>query len=113
MESKAVAKYIRISPRKVRQVIDLIRGKNVDEAAAILKLTPNRATEPVSKVLKSAVANAEHNQNLNRDDLIVAKAFVDQGPTIKRFRPRAMGRADRMLRRTSHITVIVGEREEV
>jgi large subunit ribosomal protein L22 len=113
VESKAVAKYIRISPRKVRQVIDLIRGKNVDEAAAILKLTPNRATEPVSKVLKSAVANAEHNQNLNRDDLIVAKAFVDQGPTIKRFRPRAMGRADRMLRRTSHITVIVGEREEV
>jgi len=113
VESKAVAKYIRISPRKVRQVIDLIRGKKVDEAAAILKLTPNRATEPVSKVLKSAVANAEHNANLNRDDLIVAKAFVDQGPTLKRFKPRAMGRADRMLRRTSHITVVVSEREEV
>lgn len=113
MESKAVAKYIRISPRKVRQVIDLIRGKNVNEAAAILKLTPNRATEPVSKVLKSAVANAEHNANLNRDDLIVSKAFVDQGPTLKRFKPRAMGRADRMLRRTSHITVVVSEREEV
>jgi large subunit ribosomal protein L22 len=78
-----------------------------------LKLTPNRATEPVSKVLKSAVANAEHNANLNRDDLIVAKAFVDQGPTLKRYKPRAMGRADRMLRRTSHITVVVSDREEV
>lgn len=113
MESKAVAKYIRISPSKVRQVIDLIRGKKVNEATAILKLTPNRATEPVSKVLKSAVANAEHNASLNRDDLIVAAAFVDEGPTLKRFKPRAMGRADRMLRRTSHITVVVSEREEV
>lgn len=113
MESKAVAKYIRISPRKARQVVDLIRGKNVDEAAAILKFTPNRATEPVSKALHSAVANAEHNANLNKDNLIVAKVFVDEGPTLKRFKPRAMGRADRMLKRSSHITVVVSEREEV
>lgn len=112
MEVKAVAKYIRISPRKVRLVVDLIRGKSVDEAAAILKLVPNRAKEPVSKVFNSAVANAEHNANLNRDNLYVSKAFVDQGPTLKRFKPRAMGRADRMLRRTSHITVAVSEREE-
>jgi len=113
VECKAVAKYIRISPRKVRQVVDLIRGKSVNEASAILKLIPNRAKEPVSKVLNSAIANAEHNASLNKDDLVVSKVFVDQGPTLKRFKPRAMGRADRMLRRTSHITVVVSEREEV
>lgn len=113
METKAVAKYIRISPRKVRQVVDLIRGKNVTEASAILKLLPNRAKEPVSKVLNSAIANAEHNANLNRDDLFISEAFVDQGPTLKRFKPRAMGRADRMFRRTSHITVVVSDRKEV
>jgi large subunit ribosomal protein L22 len=112
VESKAVAKHIRISPRKVRQVVDLIRGKGVDEAAAILKLLPNRGSEPVFKVLNSAVANAEHNNNLNRDDLIVKRVFVDQGPTMKRFKPRAMGRADRILKRTCHITVVVSEREE-
>ncbi|MCR6543959.1 50S ribosomal protein L22 [Dehalobacterium formicoaceticum] len=113
MESRAVAKHIRISPRKVRQVVDLIRGKKVDEAAAILKLTPNRGAEPVSKVLNSAIANAEHNESLNRDDLFVKTVFVDQGPTLKRFKPRAMGRADRKLKRTCHITVVVSEREEV
>jgi large subunit ribosomal protein L22 len=113
VEIKAVAKYIRISPRKARQVMDLIRGKSVAEASAILTLVPNRAKEPViGKVLNSAVANAEHNANMNRDNLIVVKAFVDEGPTLKRFKPRAMGRADRILRRTSHITVVVSEREE-
>lgn len=112
MEVKAVAKYIRISPRKARLVIDLIRGKSVAEAAAILKVMPNRATEPIVKVLNSAVANAEHNANLNRDSLVVSKAFIDPGPTLKRFKPRAMGRADHMLRRTSHITVAVSERKE-
>lgn len=112
MEAKAIAKYIRISPRKVRQVIDLIRGKNVKEALAILRYTPKGASEPVAKVLKSAIANAEHNFEMNTDALIVSQVFVDQGPTLKRFKPRAMGRADLMRRRTSHITVVVSEREE-
>lgn len=111
MEAKAVAKYIRISPRKVRQVVDLIRGKNVREAMAILRYTPKGASEPVVKVLKSAVANAEHNFEMNPDALYVSQVYVDQGPTLKRFKPRAMGRADLMRRRTSHITVVVSERE--
>jgi large subunit ribosomal protein L22 len=112
MESKAVAKFIRISPRKVRQVVDLIRGKKVDDALAILKFTPNLSTEPVSKVLKSAVANAEHNLEMSPDDLYVTKIFVDQGPTMKRIKPRAQGRADRIRKRTSHITVVVGDKKE-
>lgn len=113
MEAKAVAKYIRISPSKARQVVDLIRGKSVLEARAILKFAPNKGSELVVKVLNSAVANAEHNLNLSGDDLYISKCYVDQAPTLKRFKPRAMGRADVMRRRTSHITVIVGEREEV
>ncbi len=113
METKAVAKYIRISPYKVRLVTKLIAGKNVDEADAILKFTPNRAAEAVIKVLRSAVANAEHNLELAHDDLVVIGAYVDEGPVIRRFKPRAMGRADRMLHRTSHITVVVGVKEEV
>ena len=113
MEAKAVAKYIRISPRKARLVVDLIRGKSVDEAEAILRFTPNRAAETIVKVLKSATANAENNLHLNRDELKVVAAYVDEGPSIKRFKPRAQGRADRMLHRMSHITVVVGAREEV
>lgn len=113
MEAKAVAKYIRISPRKSRLVIDLIRGKNVNQAEAILKFTPNKPAEDIIKVLRSAIANAENNLNLSRDDLIVTKAFIDEGPKLKRFKPRAQGRADRMVHRTSHITVVVGTREEV
>lgn len=112
MEAKAVARYIRISPRKVRQVVDLIRGKDVDEALAILRFTPKRASIPVAKVIKSAAANAEHNYDMNRDNLYVAKAYVDQGPTLKRWQARGMGRADIVRSRTSHITVIVKEREE-
>ena len=112
METKATAKYIRISPRKVRQVVDLIRGKKVDEALAILKFTPKGSTDPVSKVLNSAVANAEHNLELSPDDLYVTKVYVDQGPTLKRIMPRAMGRADRIRKRTSHITVVVGDKKE-
>ncbi|HHV64513.1 MAG TPA: 50S ribosomal protein L22 [Peptococcaceae bacterium] len=112
METKAVAKYIRISPRKVRQVVDLIRGKKVDEAFAILKFTPQISREPVTKVLKSAVANAEHNLDLSPDDLYVTKIYVDQGPTLKRIKPRAQGRADRIRKRTSHITVFVGDKKE-
>lgn len=112
MEAKAIAKHVRVSPRKARQVIDLIRGKNVREALAILKYTPKGSSDPISKVLKSAIANAEHNFEMNTDMLFVSQVFVDEGPTLKRFKPRAMGRADLMRRRTSHITVVVSEREE-
>lgn len=113
MEAKAVAKYVRISPRKVRQVVDLIRGKKLDEALAILKYTPKRASSIVAKVVNSAAANAENNYYMDRDDLFITKCFVDQGPTLKRYQARAMGRADMLRRRTSHITVVVGEKEEV
>ncbi|MFZ7104415.1 MAG: 50S ribosomal protein L22 [Peptococcaceae bacterium] len=112
MEAKAVAKYIRISPRKARQVIDLIRGKNVRDAYAVLKFTPNKGAELIEKVLTSAVANAEHNYEMDTDSLVVSNCYVDQGPTLKRFKPRAMGRADLMRRRTSHITVVVSEKKE-
>lgn len=112
MEVKAVAKYIRMSPRKIRKVIDMIRGKEVGEALAILKFTPTGGANPVAKVLQSAVANAEHNLELSADDLVVAKAYVDEGPTLKRFKPRAMGRADSIRKRTSHITVVVSEKKE-
>lgn len=111
MQAKAVAKYIRISPQKVRQVVDLIRGKNVAEAMAILRFTPKRASKPVEKVLKSAVANAEHNYDMDADNLYVSAVYVDQGPTLKRYKPRAMGRADLIRKRTSHITVVVSEKE--
>ncbi|MDW7674962.1 MAG: 50S ribosomal protein L22 [Bacillota bacterium] len=112
MEVKAVAKYIRMSPRKIRKVVDMIRGKKVGEALAILKFTPTGGAKPVEKVLKSAIANAEHNLELNVDELVVAKVMVDEGPTLKRFKPRAMGRADQIRKRTSHITVVVSEKKE-
>jgi len=112
MEARAVAKYIRISPRKARQVIDLIRGKSVDEALAILRYTPKKASYFIEKVLKSAVANAENNLELAKDNLYVAKAYVDQGPILKRYSPRAQGRADLWRVRTSHITIVVAERKE-
>ena len=112
MEAKAVAKYIRISPRKVRYVVDLVRGKKVNEALAILKFTPKVAAEAVEKAVKSAIANAEHNYEMDVDSLYVAQIFVDQGPTMKRFKPRAMGRADQIRKRTSHITVVVSEKKE-
>ena len=112
MQAKAVAKYVRISPRKVRQVVNLIRGKKISDAFAILQFTPNGSTDDVAKVLKSAVANAEHNYDLNVDELIITEICVDQGPTLKRIKPRAMGRADQIRKRTSHITVVVGEKKE-
>lgn len=112
MEAKAIAKHVRISPRKVRLVVDLIRGKKIEEALAILRFTPKGSTEPVSKVLRSAVANAEHNLEMSSDDLYITKIFVDQGPTMKRIMPRAMGRADRIRKRSSHITVVVGDKKE-
>ena len=110
MEAKAVAKNIRIAPRKVRVVIYLIRGKNVGEAFAILKYTPKVGTEVVEKVLKSAVANAENNLDLNVDNLYVSAVYVDQGPTMKRIHPRSRGQAFKILKRSSHVTVVVQER---
>lgn len=108
---KAVLKYARISSRKVKIVIDLIRGKSVNEAEAILMYTPKAASAHVLKLLRSATANAENNLNLNRDDLYVAEVFADQGPTIKRYRPRSQGRAFSILKRSSHITVILDSME--
>lgn len=110
MEAKAVAKTVRISPRKVRQILDLIRGKDINEAYTILKFTPHKGSAIVAKVLKSAVANAEHNYDMDTESLYVSEAFADQGPSLKRFKPRAMGRADGITKRTSHITVVVSER---
>ncbi len=106
---KAIAKHVRISARKVKSVIDLIRGLSVADAKAVLTATPNGATEPVSKLLNSAVANAENNMNLTQDTLFVAEVYADQGPTLKRFRPRAQGRATRIRKRTSHITIILDQ----
>lgn len=105
--AKAIAKYIRISPYKVRVVLDLIRGKSVRDAIAILENTSKAGTEPILKVVNSAVANAEHNLGMNKDDLMVAVCYADQGPTLKRMRPMAHGRGFRILKRTSHITVIL------
>jgi len=110
VESKAVAKYVRIAPRKVRVVMDLIRGKNVAEAFAILKFTPKAGADVVEKVLRSAVANAENNFDMDVDKLYVKTAFVDQGPTLKRIHPRSRGQAFKILKRTSHVTVIVDEK---
>ncbi len=110
--AKATAKTVRIAARKVRLVIDLIRGKSVAEAAAILDFTPRGASPVVAKVLKSAVANAENNFDLDSEDLFVKEAFVNEGPTLKRFRPRAKGSASPINKRTSHITIVVSEKEE-
>jgi len=110
MEERAIAKYVRISPRKVNIVLKLIRGKDVKEALAILKYTPKAASQVVAKVIKSAVANAENNHEMNPDNLYVAETYADQGPSLKRYQPHAQGRAFRILKRTSHITVVVKER---
>jgi large subunit ribosomal protein L22 len=112
MKVKAQAKYVRQSPYKVRRVLDLVRGLPVQEAEDVLRLTQRGATEPVTKVLKSAVANAEHNHALDADDLVVAEAYADEGPTLKRYRPRARGRATRIRKRTSHITIVVSDMSE-
>ena len=112
-QAKAIARTVRIAPRKVRLVVDLIRGKQVGEAVAILRHTPKAASPVVEKVLKSAVANAEHNYELDVNNLVVSEVFVDEGPTLKRFRPRAQGRASAINKRTSHITVVVSEKKEV
>ncbi len=111
MEVRATAKYIRTSPQKVRLVVDAIRGKDASEAMAMLRFMPQGAAKEVYKVVKSAVANAENNFNLSPEDLYIAVVSADEGPTIKRFRPRAHGRVSPVLKRSSHITVVVGEKE--
>jgi large subunit ribosomal protein L22 len=103
----ARARYVRATPMKVRRVVDLIRGRSTEEALAILQFAPQAASEPVAKVIKSAVANAENNLDLDPETLWISKAYVDEGPTLKRFRPRAQGRAYRIRKRTSHITIEV------
>lgn len=107
-----VARHIRIAPRKARLVADLIRGKHVDEALAILRLTPRAASPAIEKVLRSAIANAEHNFDMDVNNLIVDEIFIDEGATLKRIRPRAKGRASRINKRTSHITIILAENKE-
>lgn len=109
MKVRAHARYIRQSPYKVRRVLDLIRGLPVEEADQILTFTARAASEPIRKVLRSAVANAEHNHALDADELFVAEAYADEGPTLRRYRPRARGRATRIRKRTCHITVVVAE----
>ena len=111
-EGKAILKYARISSRKVKIVLDLIKGKNIDEAYAIVRYTPKAASELLYKLLKSAEANATNDpsKGLNRDELFVAEAYATQGPTLKRIMPRAQGRANRIKKRTSHITVVLKER---
>lgn len=111
MEAKAQSKMVRISSRKVKLVLDLVRGKDVGEAIAILRLTPKAASPVVEKLIMSAVANAEHNYNMDTDNLFVKEIFVGEGPTLKRFRPRAQGRASAIMKRTSHITAVVAEKE--
>ena len=110
MEARAIAKYVRMSPMKVGVVLDLIRGKNVNEAFAILQYTPKEAAVVINKVLKSAVANAENNHDLNVANLYVAETFVGAGPTLKRFRRMDLGKAFRINKRSSHISVVVKER---
>jgi large subunit ribosomal protein L22 len=103
----AVARFVRVTPMKARRVVDMVRGAQVDDALATLRFAPQTASETVYKVLESAVANATTTEGLERGDLVVSKALVDEGPTLKRFRPRAQGRATRILKRTSHITLVV------
>ena len=111
MEAKANLRYARIAPRKVQIVLDLIRNKPVDVAMAVIKNTPKAACEPLEKLLKSAIANAENNHNMSKDSLYVAECYVTPGPTMKRIRPRAQGRAFSVLKRSSHITLVLKEKE--
>jgi len=111
MASRAILRHVRMSPVKVRRIARLVRGKSVDEAQHILAVSPQRASKVLSKVIKSAAANAENNEQLDRESLYVSEIQINEGPTWKRFLPRARGRADRILKRTSHITVVVDERE--
>ena len=110
-EAVATLKFARISSRKVKIVADLIRGKDVDEALAIVKFTPKAASEIIEKLLKSAIANAENNHQMKQENLYVAEIYANQGPTLKRIRPAAKGSAVRIRKRTSHITIVLREKE--
>jgi large subunit ribosomal protein L22 len=112
VQARAIARHVRISPRKLRLVVDQIRGKDLDDAIGILQFSPQRGGKVLEKVIRSAAANAENNHDMHRDSLYVAAAYVDEGPTWKRLRPRARGSADRIFKRTSHVTVILEEKEE-
>lgn len=109
---RATAKYVRMAPRKVRMVVDQIRNKSVEQALEVLQFSTRAAAEPVAKVIRSAVANAENNNGMRGENLVISAAYVDEGPTLKRIRPRAKGSASRINKRTSHITVIVAPRKE-
>ncbi|TDD71916.1 50S ribosomal protein L22 [Jiangella aurantiaca] len=113
MEARAQARFVRVTPMKARRVVDLIRGMDADEASALLRFAPQAAAEPVRKVLESAIANADDLAGTPRETLVIAQAYVDDGPTMKRFRPRAHGRASRINKRTCHITVIVDDKATV
>ena len=110
--ARAQARYSRVAPRKARRIIDLVRGMKASDALDVLRFSPQAASEDIYKVVASAMANAEHNEHLDRDALWISEAYVDEGPTLKRFRPRAQGRAYRVRKRTSHITVVVEAREQ-
>ena len=110
--SFAVARFVRVTPMKARRVVEMVRGANVDDALATLRFAPQAAAQDVYKVLESAVANATSGEGLERGTLVISKAMVDEGPTLKRFRPRAQGRATRILKRTSHITLVVTPAED-
>jgi large subunit ribosomal protein L22 len=109
MEARAKARYVRVTPRKARRVVDLIRGLPAEQARAALAFAPQSASDPVGKVLASAIANAEHAKHLDASTLVVSRAWVDEGPTLPRFRARALGRGYRIHKRTSHITVVVSD----
>ncbi len=109
MEARAKARYVRVTPRKARRVVDLIRGLPAEQARAVLAFAPQSASDPVGKVLASAIANAEHTGRTTASSLVVSSAWVDEGPTLRRFRPRAQGRGYRINKRTSHITVVVSD----
>ena len=113
MEARALARYVRVTPQKARRVVDLIRGMQAAEAQSLLKFAPQAASEPIGKVLDSAIANATNNLNLDPTTLVISEAYINEGPTMKRFRPRAQGRAFRIRKRTSHITVVVESRDGV
>lgn len=110
MEAKAISKYLRVSPYKARLVADLVRGKKVDEALTILKYTPKKSSRFISKTLRSAMANAENTKTMDVETLYVKTIMVDGGPTLKRWRPRSMGRANRIVKPTSHITIVLAEK---
>ena len=109
METRAVAKFIRVSPRKIRLVMDQVRGRKVEESLNILSFAPQKGARILKKLINSAVANAEQNSNVDVDSLYVKRVYADEGPTMKRWRPRAQGRATRINKRTSHLTIIVDE----